>query len=236
MKRFTLLKARRAPCTQLTVPRCLRSTLSDLCHKPYAMYHVPYAIYNMPYALCPMHYALRTTPYANILNNDWPLAKTEDQTGCQIMVSAMEIYQLLPKTNCKKCGVSTCMAYAVGLLSKEKKIEDCPILFEPKYEAKLKKLQEVMAPILSSSETGLIIHGEKCFGCGNCVVACPVNVANDPHGCAVGLGPKSEKAILVVEDGVIKCLNPKECRRFGPGRILCNACTATCPSKAIEFV
>jgi 4Fe-4S ferredoxin len=152
------------------------------------------------------------------------------------MVSAMEIYQLLPKTNCKKCGLPTCMAFAVGLLGKEKKIEECTPLFEPKYEAKRKKLETVMAPILSAGETGLIIHDEKCFGCGNCVVACPVNVANDPTGSALGLGPKSEKAILVVEDGVVKCLNAKECRRFGPNKILCSACTATCPSKAIEFV
>ena len=153
------------------------------------------------------------------------------------MVSAMEIYQLLPKTNCKKCGVPTCMAFAVGLLGRQNKIEQCtPLLEEPKYEKKLAKLREVMAPFEKASETGLIIHDEKCFGCGNCVVACPVNVANEPTRTAVGLGPQTEKAILVVENGVVKCLNPKECKRFGPNRILCNACTATCPSKAIEFV
>lgn len=153
------------------------------------------------------------------------------------MVSAMEIYQLLPKTNCKKCGLPTCMAFGVGLLNREKKIEDCPPLIEePKYEAKLKKLKEVMAPILTASETGLIIHPEKCFGCGNCVVACPVNVAAEPNRCGIGLGPQGDRVILAVEDGVVKCINLKECKRFGPGRILCNACTATCPSKAIEFV
>jgi 4Fe-4S ferredoxin len=107
---------------------------------------------------------------------------------------------------------------------------------QPKYGEKLKKLREVMAPVAGATETGLIIHEDKCYGCGNCVVACPVNVANDPKGSAIGLGPKSDKVILIVEDGVVKCLNPKECRRFGPNRILCNLCTATCPSKAIEFV
>jgi 4Fe-4S ferredoxin len=153
------------------------------------------------------------------------------------MVGAMEIYQLLPKTNCKKCGLATCMAFAVGLLNREKKIEDCPPLIEePKYEAKLKKLREVMAPIMSASETGLIIHPEKCFGCGNCVVACPVNVAAEPTRCGIGLGPQGDRVILAVEDGVVKCMNIKECKRFGPNRILCSACTATCPSKAIEFV
>ncbi|WP_257000038.1 (Fe-S)-binding protein [Candidatus Methanoperedens nitratireducens] len=32
----------------------------------------------------------------------------------------MELYQLLPRTNCKKCGESTCMAFAVALLSRKK--------------------------------------------------------------------------------------------------------------------
>ncbi|MDM7934620.1 MAG: (Fe-S)-binding protein [Methanothrix sp.] len=153
------------------------------------------------------------------------------------MVSAMEIYMLLPRTNCKRCGLPTCMAFAVGLLNREKKIEEClPLIEEPKYEAKLKRLREVMAPLEKASETGLIIHPERCYGCGNCVVACPVNVAAEPTRCAIGLGPQGERVILRVEDGVVKCYNVKECRRFGPNRVLCNACTATCPSKAIEFV
>jgi 4Fe-4S ferredoxin len=159
------------------------------------------------------------------------------QIEVPVMVSAMEIYMLLPKTNCKKCGLPTCMAFAVGLLGREKKVDECPPLIEEKkYEAKLKKLREVMAPIENASETGLIIHPEKCFGCGNCVVACPVNVAAEPTRTAVGLGPEGEKVILRVEDGVVVVNNLKECKRFGPNKTLCNACTATCPSKAIEFV
>ena len=98
------------------------------------------------------------------------------------MVGAMEIYMLLPKTNCKKCGLPTCMAFAVGLLGREKKIDECtPLIEEKKYEAKLKKLREVMAPIENASETGLIIHPEKCFGCGNCVVACPGQCGSGAH-------------------------------------------------------
>ncbi|MDQ1311873.1 MAG: 4Fe-4S ferredoxin, partial [Euryarchaeota archaeon] len=111
-----------------------------------------------------------------------------------------------------------------------------PLFEEKKYEAKLAKLREIMAPLENASETGLVIHPEKCFGCGNCVVACPVNVAAEPTRCGAGLGPESEKVILRVEDGVVKAFNLEECRRFGPNKVLCNACTATCPSKAIEFV
>ncbi|MGC9514289.1 (Fe-S)-binding protein [Methanocrinis sp.] len=155
------------------------------------------------------------------------------------MVSVMEVYQLLPKTNCKKCGLPTCMAFAVELLGKRKAIEDCtPLVEEPKYEKKLTDLRELLEPLLSadSSETGMVIHTEKCYGCGNCVVACPVNVANDPKGTAIGRGPVSGRAILMVEDGVVKCINVDECRRFGDEKVLCNACIVTCPSKAIEFI
>ena len=152
------------------------------------------------------------------------------------MLSAMVVYQLLPKTNCKRCDLLTCIAFAVKLLNAKRVIEDCPPLLEPKNAEKQKMLREKLAPLEKALETGLIIHSEKCFGCGNCVVACSVNVANDPKGAAVGLGPKSDKVTLMVENGAVKCLNFRECRRFGPAHILCNACIAACPNTALEFV
>ena len=54
------------------------------------------------------------------------------------MVSAMELYQLLPKDACKDCGYASCMALAVALLDREKKLEDFPALFNPKYAEKLR--------------------------------------------------------------------------------------------------
>lgn len=153
------------------------------------------------------------------------------------MVSAMEIYMLLPKTNCKKCGDSTCMAFAVALLSGSRKIDECPPLVEEdKYRTFKAKLEELIAPIKSVGETGLIVHEELCSGCGNCVVACPVNVANDPHGSGRGFGPTNDKVIFRVIDGKVKAANIKECRRFGKDRILCRACIDPCPTEAIEFV
>ena len=43
-------------------------------------------------------------------------------------LNAFQIYKLLPKTNCKECGESTCMAFATKLISQERKIEECPYL------------------------------------------------------------------------------------------------------------
>jgi acetyl-CoA decarbonylase/synthase complex subunit gamma len=41
-------------------------------------------------------------------------------------LSALDIYKLLPKTNCKKCGSPTCLAFAMRLLSKKASLSECP--------------------------------------------------------------------------------------------------------------
>lgn len=40
----------------------------------------------------------------------------------------LDIWQLLPRTNCRQCGEATCLAFAVGLIQHTHGIEDCPIL------------------------------------------------------------------------------------------------------------
>ncbi len=154
------------------------------------------------------------------------------------MTNAMELYQMLPKTNCKKCGKTSCMAFAVALMGRELKPEDCPPLKEePKYKENYEKLSSLFKPSEGTTETGLIVHEDLCFGCGNCVVACPPNVANDPYGVGSGNAPTNiNKLVLTIEDGIVKAQNLGECRRFGKNKILCNGCIVTCPVEAIEFV
>lgn len=153
------------------------------------------------------------------------------------MASVMEIYQLLPKTNCKECGKTTCMAFAVDLLARKFSADDCPPLVnEEKYKENYDKLSGMFTDVAGVSETGLIVHAEKCTGCGNCVVACPVDVAADPQGAGSGKAPTTDKVIFKVVDGVVTANNVQECRRFGENKILCVACIDTCPTKAIEFV
>ncbi|MCM8783831.1 MAG: acetyl-CoA decarbonylase/synthase complex subunit gamma [Candidatus Omnitrophica bacterium] len=45
-------------------------------------------------------------------------------------LTALDIYKLLPKTNCKKCGSPTCLAFAMRLLTKKGSIEECPYVSE----------------------------------------------------------------------------------------------------------
>jgi len=57
-------------------------------------------------------------------------------------LTGLEIFKLLPKTNCKKCGMPTCLAFAMALAQKRAKLEDCP---DVSHEAK-DKLAAAAAP------------------------------------------------------------------------------------------
>ena len=38
----------------------------------------------------------------------------------------LEVFQFLPKTNCKECGLPACLAFAVAVVKGQKKLTDCP--------------------------------------------------------------------------------------------------------------
>jgi acetyl-CoA decarbonylase/synthase complex subunit gamma len=41
-------------------------------------------------------------------------------------LTIMDIYKVLPKSNCKECGVQTCMAFAMQVAATKMALEDCP--------------------------------------------------------------------------------------------------------------
>jgi acetyl-CoA decarbonylase/synthase complex subunit gamma len=41
-------------------------------------------------------------------------------------LTGLEIYKLLPKTNCGDCGVPTCLAFAMKLAQKQAALASCP--------------------------------------------------------------------------------------------------------------
>ena len=45
-------------------------------------------------------------------------------------LTGLDIFKLLPKTNCKKCGMPTCLAFAMQLAQKRAKLEACPDVSE----------------------------------------------------------------------------------------------------------
>ncbi len=57
-------------------------------------------------------------------------------------LTGLQIYKLLPKTNCKECGFPTCLAFAMKLAAKQAELSACPYVSE---EAKI-QLEEAAAP------------------------------------------------------------------------------------------
>ncbi len=76
-------------------------------------------------------------------------------------LSGLDIYKLLPKTNCRECGFTTCLAFAMQLAKKAVNIEKCPYL-----TAEAKKTLEVSGqpPIklvsIGSGQTKLEVGNE----------------------------------------------------------------------------
>jgi len=54
------------------------------------------------------------------------------------------LQRLLPRTNCKKCGKPTCLAFAVELVRGKVCLEDCPLLDQPEYAADRQALAKLL--------------------------------------------------------------------------------------------
>jgi len=57
-------------------------------------------------------------------------------------LTGIQIFKLLPKTNCGKCGVPTCLAFAMNLAAGKVELIACPFVSE---ESKA-QLAEASAP------------------------------------------------------------------------------------------
>src|SRR5512137_586863 len=75
-------------------------------------------------------------------------------------LSGLEIYKLLPKTNCKECGQPTCLAFAMKLAQKQAELSACPYVSE---ESKA-KLAAASTPPIRLVTVGT---GEKKWEVGN---------------------------------------------------------------------
>jgi acetyl-CoA decarbonylase/synthase complex subunit gamma len=72
--------------------------------------------------------------------------------------SPLNLYKFLPQTNCGECGEQTCMAFAAGLIARERTIDECKPLVDEKnqkkYAKKLASLKEVIAPEVALIHVG----------------------------------------------------------------------------------
>ena len=80
----------------------------------------------------------------------------------------LDIYPLLPGTNCQDCGEANCMAFATKMAEHTVKLKTCTPLFdEAKYAKKLEKLQELVRPPVREVVIGI---GENAASIGGKLV------------------------------------------------------------------
>jgi acetyl-CoA decarbonylase/synthase complex subunit gamma len=65
-------------------------------------------------------------------------------------LTGIQIFKLLPKTNCKECGVPTCLAFAMNLASGKAELDSCPYVSDEARE----KLAEASAPPIRPVKIG----------------------------------------------------------------------------------
>ncbi|MDI6719749.1 MAG: acetyl-CoA decarbonylase/synthase complex subunit gamma [Methanomicrobiales archaeon] len=61
-------------------------------------------------------------------------------------ISPIDVYNLLPRTNCRECGEANCMAFATRLVNGEYVLEDCTPLLRPEYAHLHADLSDLLAP------------------------------------------------------------------------------------------
>jgi len=69
-------------------------------------------------------------------------------------LSPIEVYTMLPRTNCKECGESNCMAFAAKLVNREATLQECTPLLEPKSQSSYEKLWDLLKPSVRAVEVG----------------------------------------------------------------------------------
>ncbi len=83
-------------------------------------------------------------------------------------LSPIDVYMLLPKTNCKKCGLENCMAFATKLVNREIVLELCtPLVEEKQYEKAHQKLWDLLKPPVKEVTIGT---GDKAVKIGGKLV------------------------------------------------------------------
>ncbi len=65
-------------------------------------------------------------------------------------LTGIQIFKLLPKTNCKECGVPTCLAFAMNLASGKAELDGCPYVSDEARE----QLAEASAPPIRPVKIG----------------------------------------------------------------------------------
>jgi acetyl-CoA decarbonylase/synthase complex subunit gamma len=79
-------------------------------------------------------------------------------------LSPIDVYKLLPKTNCKECGLDNCMAFATKIVNREINIDQCPPLLKKENEKAYNQLKELLKPAVKEVIVGVGDKAKKLGG------------------------------------------------------------------------
>jgi electron transport complex protein RnfB len=130
-------------------------------------------------------------------------------------ISASAIDQLLPQTQCTRCGYQGCMPYAEAIASGEADINQCPPGGTETIIALAALTDRPIAPLnrdngIEAAPMVAFIDEERCIGCTRCLPPCPVDaIAGAPRlmhtviaelctGCELCIAPCPVDCIVMV--------------------------------------
>lgn len=131
-------------------------------------------------------------------------------------VSANDIDNILPQTQCGLCGYKGCMPYAEALAKKDAPINLCPPGGVKGLLTLADMLNQDATPFLDAMQavakpvTRAVIREAECIGCTKCIKACPVDAI-------IGSGKLMHTVIT------------DECTG-------CELCVAPCPVDCIDMI
>lgn len=81
----------------------------------------------------------------DLLNQTWTRREQiQPKTETRRLPRPLDVYELLPRSNCRACGAATCMAFAFGLLENRFRPEQCPVLSEAEFDGRRQALVDIL--------------------------------------------------------------------------------------------
>ncbi len=121
-------------------------------------------------------------------------------------LTGIQIFKLLPGTNCKECGVPTCLAFAMNLASGKAELDACPYVSDEARE----KLAEASAPPILPVQIGKGVRA-KTVG-GETVLYRHEKTFYNPSALAVKVGSDIDESEL---EAKLKAWNAFQYERVG---------------------
>ncbi len=81
----------------------------------------------------------------DLINDSWRRRhEIEPSYDLRPMVRPLDVYILLPRENCGRCGEATCMAFGFRLLQGRGAVAECPLLTEDRFAGHREALASMM--------------------------------------------------------------------------------------------